>query len=147
MPTKRDRQNLILELVRGSRIESQQNLAEELGRRGIQVSQATLSRDIQQLGLVKAGNAYVVRPGEVRPTSEQALRRVLRDYVVGIDGVAPLLVVKTERGTSATVGDALDGAGWSEIVGTLAGENTIFVLCRSEADLRKALQRIEEMRV
>jgi transcriptional regulator of arginine metabolism len=146
MANKRDRQNTILELVQRHRIDSQQRLAEELGQMGVRVSQATLSRDIQELGLLKAGNRYVVRPSGVRTTTEQALRRVLRDYVVEVTSVVPLLVMKTESGTAATVADALDGAGWTEIAGTIAGENTIFVLCRSATELQQTLQRIEDLR-
>ena len=146
MGTKRDRQNSILEVVRQNRIESQQLLADELLRRGIEVSQATLSRDIQELGLIKAGNAYIVGRGEIRRTSEQAIRRVLRDYVVEVDSVAAMLVLKTESGTAATVADAIDVAGWVQIVGTIAGENTIFILCRSADAVAETLQRIEDLR-
>ena len=146
MGTKRDRQNSILELVRQNRIESQQALATELGQRGYEVSQATLSRDIQELGLVKVGNAYVVAGGEVRRTSPQALRRILRDYLVDVDSVPPLLVLKTSTGNAGTVADAVDFAGWSRIVGTIAGDDTIFVLCRSADDVAAILARIEDLR-
>ena len=146
MGSKRDRQNSILELVRKNRIESQHVLADELHRNGIEVSQATLSRDIQELGLVKAGNAYVVGRSEARRTSEQALRRILINYVVEIDSVAPLLVIKTTTGSASTVADAIDNAGWTEIVGTIAGDDTIFVLCRSTDDLEETLIRIEYLR-
>ena len=146
MPGKRDRRNTILELVRRNAIDSQRSLAEELARRGIRVSQATLSRDIQELGLVKAGNRYVTGRGEIRRTTEQALRRVLRDYVVEVQSVAPLMVIKTGYGNASTVGEALDASGWPEIVGSIAGENTIFVLCRSAGDLRAMLERIQEFR-
>ncbi len=146
MGSKRDRQNSILELVRQNRIESQHVLADALHSSGIEVSQATLSRDIQELGLVKAGNAYVAGRPEARRTSEQALRRVLREYVLEVEGVTPLLVLKTESGTAATVADAIDGAGWAEIAGTIAGENTIFVLCRSAGDLVEILKRTEYLR-
>ena len=146
MGSKRDRQNSILELVRQNRIESQHVLADTLHRNGVEVSQSTLSRDIQELGLVKAGNAYVAERPEARRTSEQVLRRVLRDYVLEVEGVTPLLVIKTESGTAATVADAIDGAGWAEVAGTIAGENTIFVLCRSAGDLEEVLNRTEDLR-
>ena len=146
MSSKRDRQNSILELVRQNRIESQQVLADELHSNGIEVSQATLSRDIQELGLVKAGNAYLVGRPEARPTSERVLRRVLSNYVVEIDSVAPLLVLKTTTGSASTVANAIDNAGWTEIVGTIAGDDTIFVLCRSIDDLEETLNRTEDLR-
>ena len=143
MTSKRNRQNTILELVRENRIDSQQNLADELDRRGIKVSQATLSRDIQQLGLVKAGNVYSVGRTDARRTTEQALRRTLREYVVRVDGVDPLLVLKTDSGNSGPVADVVDNANWPEIVGTIAGDDTIFVLCRSATDLYQVRKRIE----
>jgi transcriptional regulator of arginine metabolism len=146
MGSKRDRQNSILELVRRNRIESQQALAEALHRSGTEVSQATLSRDIQELALVKVGNAYVAGRPEARRTPEQTLRRILRNYVVGIDSVPPLLVLKTTAGSASTVADAIDNAGWTEIVGTIAGDDTIFVLCRSADDLKETLNRTEDLR-
>ena len=146
MRSKRDRQNSILELVRENRIGSQHVLANALHRNGIEVSQATLSRDIKELGLVKAGSAYVVGRPEARRTSKQTLRRILRDYVVAIDSVAPLLVIKTTTGSASTVADAVDNAGWREIVGTIAGDDTIFVLCRSTRDLEETLKRTEDLR-
>ena len=146
MGSKRDRQNSILELVRRNRIESQQVLADALHRSGTEVSQATLSRDIQELGLVKVGNAYVVGRPEARRTPEQTLRRILRNYVVGIDSVPPLLVLKTTTGSASTVAAAMDNAGWTEIVGTIAGDDTIFILCRSADDLKETLNRTAELR-
>ena len=146
MGSKRDRQNSILELVRQTRIESQQVLADALHSSGIAVSQATLSRDIQELGLVKAGNAYAVGRPEAIRTSEQVLRRVLKNYVVDVDCVAPLLVIRTTTGSASTVAAAVDNAGWVEIVGTIAGDDTIFVLCRSTDDLEVTLKRTEELR-
>lgn len=146
MTSKRDRQNLILEMVRQDRIESQQSLAEALRRHEVNVSQATLSRDIQELGLVKAGNAYIVGTAEIRQTTEQTLRRVLREYVIDVERVVPILVMKTSAGNAQTVAGSLDGVGWPEIVGTIAGDNTIFVLCRSARDLEESLRRIEDLR-
>lgn len=147
MGRKRARQNFILELVRKNRIESQHVLAGELHRNGIEVSQATLSRDIQELGLVKSNNAYLAGPPETRRTSEQSLRRILSNYVIGIDSVAPLLVIKTTTGSASSVADAIDNAGWTEIVATIAGDNTIFVLCRSTNELAETLKRIEDLSV
>lgn len=145
MATKRDRQNAILELVREIRIDSQQNLADALSRQGIEVSQATLSRDIQQLGLIKVGSVYRVGRTDARRTTQQALRRRLREYVIQVDSVEPLLVLKTETGSAPTVAEELDNANWLEIVGTIAGDDTVFVLCRSALDLHQIRERIENL--
>ena len=146
MKSKRDRQNSISELVRENRIGSQHVLANALHRNGIEVSQATLSRDIKELGLVKVGSAYVVERPEAQRTSKQTLRRILRDYVIAIDSVAPLVVIKTTTGSASTVADAVDNAGWREIVATIAGDGPIFVLCRSAGDLEETLKRTEDLR-
>ena len=87
MPGKRARQDAILDLVRRGRIDSQQQLAGELAGRGLEVSQSTLSRDIRELGLVKAGNAYAVREGAPRHNAEQTLRLALREFLVDLDSV------------------------------------------------------------
>jgi transcriptional regulator of arginine metabolism len=145
MPGKQTRQNAILELVRGNRIESQEQLQEALEARGVEVSQSTLSRDIRELGLVKVGSTYTVRQGAPRHNTEQTLRLVLREFLVDIDSVEQILVLKTASGSAATVTDALDNARWEGIVGTIAGENTIFVLCRSAAIVGELRKTIREM--
>jgi len=147
MANKRERQNFILELVRKDRIESQHVLADELHRSGIEVSQATLSRDIQELGLIKASNAYLVGVPETPRISEGNLRRVLNDYVIQTESVPPLLVIKTKTGSASTVANAIDNAGWTEIVATIAGDDTIFALCRSTDGLEEALRRTEKLRI
>lgn len=150
MPGKRARQNAILELVRQNRVDSQQQLAVELRVMGFEVSQSTLSRDIRELGLIKMGNAYAVRQGAPRRTSDQTLRLVMREFLVDVDSVDHIMVLKTTTGTAATVADALDGAQWAGIAGTLAGENTIFVLCRSAgavAEIRRRIATLTEGRL
>ena len=145
MLIKRKRQDTILELVRRQRIDSQQQLADALERQGFQVSQSTLSRDIRELGLIKAGNVYTVRQGAPRHNADQTLRLVLREFLVETDSVAETLVLKTARGTAATVADALDDTRWEGIVGTIAGENTIFVLCRSAEVVHGLRERIRAL--
>jgi transcriptional regulator of arginine metabolism len=145
MVSKRTRQNAILELVRRHRIESQDHLAQALHNQGFEVSQSTLSRDIRALGLVKIGNAWAVREDAPRHSTEQTLRLVLREFLVDTDGVDQFLVVKTARGTASTVADALDEARWPGVVGTIAGENTIFILCRSAATVADLRKRIREL--
>jgi transcriptional regulator of arginine metabolism len=145
MASRHARQNAILELVRQNRIQSQEQLAEALERQGFEVSQSTLSRDIRALGLIKVGNAWTVRQGAPRHGTEETLRLVLREFLVDTDGVDQFLVIRTARGTAATLADALDEARWPGVVGTLAGENTIFVLCRSAvvvADLRERIRTL-----
>jgi transcriptional regulator of arginine metabolism len=145
MPDKQVRHNAILELVRQSRIESQEHLQETLEKQGFEVSQSTLSRDIRELGLVKAGNAYTIRRDAPRHNTEQTLRLVLGEFLVDIDSVDQILVLKTTSGSAATVTDALDHARWEGVVGTIAGENTIFILCRSAVIVSELRQKIREL--
>lgn len=143
MSTKRLRQNTILKIVEVLEIDSQDRLARELRQRGIRVSQSTLSRDIQELGLAKAGNIYIAGKPEVGRTTDQTLRLVLRQFVDGIDTVEYFLILRTASGSAAAVGEALDDMGWTEIAGTVAGDNTIFVLCRSARDANQVRGRVE----
>lgn len=145
---KLPRHAAILELVRTRRIPSQEALRELLAERGIEVAQATLSRDIRTLGLVKApdgqgGSAYAIPAGgaETAPT----LQRLLPALYVGADGVGNLLVLKTLVGGAQPIAVAIDAEGWPEIVGTLSGDDTILVVLRSEEHRDKIVQRIESI--
>jgi len=141
---KTQRQAAILRVIRERRIESQDDLKDALASVGIVVTQATLSRDVRELGLAKladSGGAYYAHPhrGAVRPE----LGQVLPTLLVSIDGVGPFLIFKTASGSAGAVTEALDQAGWTEIIGTIAGDDTVLVITRNQR-LRKAIaNRIE----
>jgi len=143
---KTQRQAAILRGIRERRIESQDDLKDALASVGIVVTQATLSRDIRELGLAKladSGGAYYAHPhrGAVRPE----LGQVLPTLLVSIDGVGPFLILKTASGSAGAVTVALDQAGWTEIIGTIAGDDTVLVITRNQR-LRKAIaNRIEAL--
>jgi transcriptional regulator of arginine metabolism len=143
---KLSRHAAILELVRTHRVPSHEALRELLAARGIEVAQATLSRDIRHLGLIKApddqgGSAYVVPVGgaDVTPT----LSRLLPALYVGADGVGNLLVLKTLVGGAQPIAVAIDSAGWPEIVGTIGGDDTILIVLRSPDHRETVVSRIE----
>jgi transcriptional regulator of arginine metabolism len=145
---KLPRHAAILELIRTHRIPSQEALRELLLERGIDVAQATLSRDIRNLGLVKApdghgGSAYAipVGGGETGPT----LNRLLPALYVGADGVGNLLVLKTLVGGAQPIAVAIDAAGWPEIVGTIGGDDTILIVLRSPDHRDTIVSRIESI--
>ena len=145
---KLPRHAAILELVRTRRIASQEALREALLERGIDVAQATLSRDIRDLGLVtapdgQAGSAYAIPAGggETGPT----LTRLLPALYVGADGVGNLLVLKTLVGGAQPIAAAIDAAGWTEIVGTLGGDDTILIVLRSPDHRETIVSRIESI--
>jgi transcriptional regulator of arginine metabolism len=143
---KRQRHSAILDLVRAGEIASQEDLMRGLKARNIAVSQSTLSRDIQELGLAKAGGIYTVVEGEPAvPHSEGSLARILRDFMVDIDVAQNIVVVKTGPGHASTVSQALDEASWPEWVGSIAGDNTVFVVARSSKDAKKLEERLRKL--
>ena len=137
----------ILRVVRERRIESQDELREALASIGFVVTQATLSRDIRELGLAKLadpeGGAYYGNPhrGTVRPE----LGQVLPTLLVSVDGVGPFLVLKTASGSAGAVTEALDQAGWSEVIGTIAGDDTALVITRSQRQREEIAARIQDL--
>jgi transcriptional regulator of arginine metabolism len=130
---KLQRHAAILRIVRDKRIESQDGLREALTAEGITVTQATLSRDIRELGLAKLvdpqGGSYYANPneGSLRPD----LGQVLPALLVSVEGTGPIIVIKTATGGAPAVAAALDQAGWKEILGTLAGDDTLLIIARN----------------
>jgi transcriptional regulator of arginine metabolism len=143
------RQSLVLELIEREPITSQEQLRERLHGRGIKVTQATLSRDIRDLGLMKAAADGAYR----RPTSGDAAApgpdslAVLRRSVAGslrkFDVVQQLVVLRTESAQAHPLAEAIDRAHLSEVVGTIGGENTILVICRGEAEARTFTRQLD----
>jgi transcriptional regulator of arginine metabolism len=127
------RQAAILRMVRERRIESQETLRAALIAEGIGVTQATLSRDLRDIGLAKLahpdGGSYYAHPseGSVRP----GLGQVVAALLVRVEGTGPLIVIRTATGGAPAVAAALDQAGWKEIIGTLAGDDTLLVITRN----------------
>jgi transcriptional regulator of arginine metabolism len=142
---KKIRQKAILDLVRGTEIASQEELLEGLLARKIDVSQSTLSRDIQELGLAKSGGVYTVMGAETpRGNSDDAVRRTLREFLTDVSVAQNLVVVKSGPGHASTISRAIDETGWDEIVGSLAGDDTVFVAVRNEREARRVADRIRE---
>jgi transcriptional regulator of arginine metabolism len=146
MSTKLQRQTAILRLVRSQRIPSQERLRELLGAAGFQVTQATLSRDLRSLGVVKVadsgGHTYYAVPADVvDPTP--ALAQLLPALYVGAEGVGTLLVVKTLAGGASPLASAMDHQEWDEVAGTIAGDDTILVITRSSSARQRLQRRIE----
>ena len=145
---KPQRHAAILDLVRSLRISSQEVLRERLAERGFEVAQATLSRDIRELGLVKVpgeegGSVYTVPAYVTDPTP--TLARLLPALYLGYDGVGNLLIVKTLTGGAQPIAVAIDWEEWPEVVGTLAGDDTILLILRDPAHLPTIRRRLEEI--
>lgn len=149
---KQERQRAIRELVARTPIASQDELVLALARRGFAVTQATVSRDIAELGLVKVarGDRHVYLSPEdlappVRPAADERLRRILADVPVTVARSGLTLVLLGTPGTANLVAQAIDESGLTEQVGTLAGDNTVLVLFPDEARLERWLERFEAL--
>lgn len=145
---KPQRHAAILDLLRTRRVPSQEVLRELLGSRGFDVAQATLSRDIRELGLVKVpdeegGSVYTV-PADVTDPMP-TLPRLLPALYLGADGIDNLLVVKTLTGGAQPVAVAIDWEEWPEVVGTIAGDDTILLILRARGLLDTVTRRLEEL--
>jgi len=143
------RQSLVLELVDREPMDSQEQLREQLKARGIQVTQATLSRDIRDLGLVKAAadGAYKRPPvGEAAVPADAGavLRRVVASSLRKFDVVQQLVVLRTESAQAQPLAEAIDRARLPEVVGTISGENTILVICRGDREAQVFTRQLDE---
>lgn len=145
--SKRDRHAQILDVIKENRVSSQEALRELLLDRGTEVTQATLSRDIRELRLVKVpdadGTAHYSLPEEWESTPP--LESLLPTLFRSVDGVDHLLVIHTLKGAAQTVAAAIDWEEWPEVVGTLAGDDTILIILRDPQALADLRGRIERM--
>ena len=134
---KERRQRAIADLVRGQTLSSQEELADRLGSLGFAVTQATISRDLEQLGAIKVrrdGQLSYALPQAARNGPSSRLAAVFRDWVQSVEPAGNLVVIRTPPGSAHLVGVALDESGFPEIVGTICGDDTMFVACRSDAE-------------
>ena len=147
---KERRQKAVADLIRGQSLSSQEELALHLGRLGFEVTQATVSRDLEQLGALKVrrdGRISYALPEQLSANGPAPrLAPVVRDWVRSIDVAATMAVLKTPPGSAHLVGVALDEAALPEIVGTICGDDTIFVAFRTNADARAMTAELSALR-
>ncbi len=145
--SKRDRHRDILDLVSTSRVTSQERLRELLRERGTDVTQATLSRDIRELRLVKSPGADGVGyySSSEEWDSTPSLESLMPALFHSAEGVDHLLVVRTMKGGAQTVAAAIDWEEWPEVLGTLAGDDTILLILRDPGTLSLVKARLEDM--
>lgn len=150
MNPKGERQKAILDVIAKAAVATQAELKGLLRARGIEADQATLSRDIRELGLVKAsddGAHYRYAPLEaVAPPAHMKASTILARLVRKIECSGNLVVVKTDPGEASPVGLALDRMGWPEVAGTVAGDDTLLVVAREGAPARKLAKRILDLK-
>jgi len=135
--TRAGRHARIVELIRQKAIRSQTELAEVLAADGVQVTQATLSRDLEELRAVKVGGAYLIPEDGTRPLREvedapARLHRLLRELLTGVDASGNIAVLRTPPGAAQFLASALDRSGLTDLVGTIAGDDTILVVARDD---------------
>lgn len=137
MTGKSVRHTAILELIEKHVVASQEDLRRVLEVAGFRVTQATLSRDLRELGIVRAptpaGPRYVV-PAALSDDEKPSLEALLPQLFSSIDGVRELLVLRTLSSGAQPIAEAVDAMSWPEVLGTVAGENTILIVCRSESE-------------
>jgi transcriptional regulator of arginine metabolism len=149
---KEQRHRAIAELIRSQPLASQEELAARLAAQGFAVTQATISRDLEQLGAVKVrrdGRLGYALPDQLAngtPNSSQ-LAAVLRDWVRSIDVAGNLVVLKTPPGSAHLIGVALDQAALPDVVGTICGDDTVFVAVKSASKAKPFAQRLQGLQV
>jgi transcriptional regulator of arginine metabolism len=138
------RQRAVLELLKHAPVASQEELQHALRKRGIRVGQATLSRDIRDLGLSKTPNGYSLFHGDAAPALPP-VSRLVREFVLEVRAAQNLLIVKTSVGSAQPVAAALDEESWPEAIGTVAGDDTILIVCPDKKGANRLAVRIQEM--
>ncbi len=139
----------IRELITNFEVETQDELVDMLKNAGFNVTQATVSRDIKELHLVKVpmpdGRYKYSLPADQRFNPLQKLKRALMDAFVKIDAAGHLLVMKTMPGNANAIGALIDNLDWEEILGTICGDDTILIICRTAEDTEVLTNRFLDM--
>ena len=144
------RQKKILEIIKNDHISTQSELAEALLKAGFQVTQATVSRDIKELRLVKISQGensytYGLPKGQVPIRDNHRLRRMFREVVLSIDYSDNIIVIRTLPGNAHGVASLIDGIDWMDIIGTVAGDDTIFSVVKEKGLAEEVAQRMRNL--
>ena len=146
---KANRQATILSLIRNRDIERQVELTQKLAEAGFDVTQATVSRDIHEMRLTKvpdqSGGYKFAQPYQHTDADLKRLHRVFRDGFVSMDTAGNLLVLRTFNGMAMAVATSIDGFGFSEVVGTVAGDDVVFCAVKSESDAVSLMERLRRV--
>lgn len=143
------RHALIIELISNYSVETQYDLAKLLREHGIHVTQATVSRDIKELRLVKVlmdNGRYKYATSDVTKTGLQdRFMKIFSHSVTSLTSAGNLIIVKTITGTAAASAEAIDSLEWDEVAGTVAGDNTVFVANKDDGLVEEVLSRFKEL--
>lgn len=146
---KISRHSMILDIIENNEVETQEELAELLKRAGINVTQATVSRDIKELRLIKVlseNGKYQYAPFRSGETNiNDRIVNVFRESVTSIDYAGNTIVIKTLSGTASAASVAIDALDWKEIVGCVAGDDTIFILIKKIDTIEEVVKRFKKL--
>ncbi|MGH2796012.1 MAG: arginine repressor [Actinomycetota bacterium] len=144
---KAQRQRRIVQLLRRQAVSSQEELAKLLRRHGEQVTQATLSRDLEELGAIRMreNGRVVYRLPNEPPAGEDWLQHMLQEFMLEVESSGSLVVVKTPPGGANAVARALDNTGVKDVIGTVAGDDTIMVVCREGVKGQTVARRLRTL--
>jgi len=140
--SKLSRHAAVRDVIATREVSSQEELRRLLFRRGHRVTQATLSRDIHELGLVKTAEGYRVPQGEEAEIHLPSIERLIQEFVYAVKTAQNLVVVKTSPGSAQPVSAAIDAEEWDEAVGTIGGDDTILAIASNAKSAGKLAQRI-----
>jgi len=149
------RREEIVKIVREQSVHSQEELLKRLRRHGVTVTQPTLSRDLRELGLVKTANGYVA-PGDLasvtpiaaftpRETLNDRFEQAVRDSVTAADAAGNLVIIRTPVASAQPVASAIDGANLDDVLGTIGGDDTIFVALRTPSAAHAFVRRVHSI--
>ncbi len=146
---KSARHNLILEIIEDKDIETQEELAEELRNHGVRVTQATVSRDIKELRLLKVlsengGYKYATVERAEKGMNDRFIR-ILTESIVSMETVENLMVIKTLSASANAACEAIDSMKWNEVLGTIAGDNTVLIIGRSAEAIEVVQNRFHNL--
>ncbi|NLZ53927.1 MAG: arginine repressor [Thermoanaerobacteraceae bacterium] len=145
---KQKRHFKIREIIREKPVETQEELAEELRKEGFNVTQATVSRDIKELRLIKVlrdNEHYCYAEPERTSLSSDRLLKIFKESIISFASAENLIVIKTSSGTASAVAEAIDSLNWNDVLGTIAGDNTILVIAESKKVVNDILDRFGEI--
>ena len=146
---KTARQDKIIELIQNHQIETQEELASRLSEAGFSVTQATVSRDIRALNLTKLpgtdGKSYYAMLSRDHLAGQDKYLRVLTDTVLTIAVGQNILVIRTAPGMAMGAATALDALSWQEVLGSIAGDDTIMCACASSAEAQTVMHRLKKL--
>ena len=148
---KARRHQRILDIVRSKPIQTQEDLSAELAREGMSVTQATISRDIKELRLIKApvgdgSYRYTVPVDRNIEDINRRIERVFREAVISVEDSDNIVVIKTLEGAAQAIGAIVDDLDWPEVVGSLAGDDTIFVVVKPADKALEVMARFNKFR-